>query len=56
MDYSSFKMSNKQVEEFARAIFADIETYVKAHKKEYEEFLKTEKSEVTKNYSVIKSS
>lgn len=39
MDYSSFKMSKEQIKEFAISIVADIEDYVKNHKKEYEEFL-----------------
>lgn len=44
MDFSNFKMSDKQVREFAKAIFADIESYVETHQEEYEEFLKSEKS------------
>lgn len=44
MDYSNFKMSDKQIKEFARTIFADIATYIEAHQKEYEEFLRNEKS------------
>ncbi len=49
MDYSNFKMSNKQVEEFAKAIFADIATYIETHQKEYDEFLKNEQSLELKN-------
>ena len=37
-------MSNKQVNEFAKAIFADIAAYIEEHQKEYEEFLKSEKN------------
>lgn len=44
MDFSNFKMSDKQVREFAKAIFADIAAYIEEHQKEYEEFLKSEKS------------
>lgn len=36
-------MSEKQVQEFAKSIFADIAAYIEEHKKEYEEFLKSEK-------------
>ena len=43
MDYSNFRMSEKQVQEFAKAVFADIAAYVEEHQKEYEEFLKSEK-------------
>ncbi len=42
MDYTNFKMSNKQINDFAKAIFADIQAYVEEHKKEYEEFLQNE--------------
>ncbi len=44
MDFSNFKMSDKQVREFAKSIFADIASYVETHQEEYEEFLKNEKS------------
>lgn len=44
MDFSSFKMSDKQVLEFAKSIFADIESYVETHQEEYKKFLKKEKS------------
>lgn len=44
MDYSNFKMSKKQIQEFARTIFADIESYIETHREEYERFLKSEKS------------
>ncbi len=37
-------LSQKQAHEFAKAIFADIATYVETHQKEYEEFLKNEQS------------
>ncbi len=49
-------LSQKQAHEFAKAIFADIATYIETHQKEYEEFLNTEESEVKKNDTVIKSS
>lgn len=39
MNYSDFKMSQKQVREIAVAIFADIEKYVEEHHSEYEAFL-----------------
>ena len=41
------KISQKQAQAFARAIFADIDAYVEAHREEYEEFLRLE--EETKN-------
>ena len=37
-------LSQKQAHEFAKAIFADIATYIETHQKEYEEFLKNEQS------------
>lgn len=55
MDYSDFKISSKQAKEFAIAIFADIEAYVNEHLEEYEEFLKNEEREVSKNDKLIKS-
>lgn len=36
------KLGKKQAEEFAKAIFADIDAYVQAHQEEFEEFLKEE--------------
>lgn len=44
MDYTNFRMSEKQVQEFAKAIFADIESYVETHREEYEKFLQSERN------------
>lgn len=44
MDYTNFRMSEKQVQEFAKAIFADIESYVETHRQEYEKFLQSERN------------
>jgi len=43
MDFTDFNISKKQAEEFAKAIFADIENYVNEHLEEFEEFLKEER-------------
>lgn len=42
-----FKISTKQAQDFARAIFTGIDAYVEVHREEYEEFLRLE--EETKN-------
>ena len=42
-----FEISQEQAHKFAKAIFADIEDYVKTHQKEFEEFLQ-EEGEVVK--------
>ena len=44
MDYTNFRMSAKQVQEFAKAIFVDIESYVETHREEYEKFLQSERN------------
>ncbi len=44
MDYTNFRMSEKQVQAFAKAIFADIDSYVDTHREEYEKFLQNEKN------------
>lgn len=44
MDYSNFVISDKQAKEFAKAIFADIQSYIETHQEEYEVFLQSEKS------------
>ena len=41
------KIFHSQAQDFALAIFADIDAYVDAHREEYEEFLRLE--EETKN-------
>lgn len=56
MDFTEFNIGKKQAEEFAKAIFADIETYVNEHLEEYEEFLKEYESEVKENGKVKKVS
>ena len=52
MDFMEFNIGKNQAEEFAKAIFADIETYVNEHLEEYEEFLKEYESEVKENGKV----
>lgn len=42
MNYFSFNISQKQAQDFAKAIFADILIYVETHQKEYEMFLQNE--------------
>lgn len=42
LDYTNFKMSEKQVQEFAKFIFADIKSYVENNIEEYEKFLQNE--------------
>ena len=49
MDFHEYKIGKKQAEEFAKAIFADIETYVNEHLEEFEEFCLKEESEVKEN-------
>ena len=49
MDFHEDKIGKKQAEEFAKAIFADIETYVNEHLEEFEEFCLKEESEVKEN-------
>lgn len=48
MDFTEFNIGKKQAEEFAKAIFADIENYVNEHLEEFEEFLANEESEAKK--------
>lgn len=43
----TIRISQAQAQDFAHAIFADIDAYVDAHREEYEEFLRLE--EETKN-------
>lgn len=50
MDFTEFNIGKNQAEEFAKAIFADIEAYVNEHLEEYEEFLKEYESEVVCNF------
>ena len=56
MDFMEFNIGKNQAEEFAKAIFADIEAYVNEHLEEYEEFLKEYESEVKENGKVKKVS
>ena len=49
MDFAEFNIGKKQAEEIAKAIFADIETYVNEHLDEFEEFLKEYEREVKEN-------
>lgn len=44
MDFTEFNIGKKQAEEFAKAIFADIESYVETHRQEYEKFLQSERN------------
>ena len=44
MDFSEFNISKNQVEEFAKAIFADIEDYVNEHLEDFQEFIQNEES------------
>lgn len=44
MKDTNFRMSEKQVQEFAKSIFADIESYIETHQEEYEKFLQSEKN------------
>lgn len=39
MEYDEFYISKLQAQEFAKAIFADIEDYVNEHLEEYQQFL-----------------
>ncbi|MCM1062749.1 MAG: hypothetical protein NC452_21110 [Eubacterium sp.] len=39
-------ISQEQAREFARAIYADIDDYVKSHQQEFEEFLAEQRKEV----------
>lgn len=42
MELSDFIISDKQAEEIARTIFADIDAFILAHQAEYEAFLAAE--------------
>ena len=42
MAQEQFQISQSQSRIFARAIYADISAYVKAHQEEYQEFLRQE--------------
>ena len=44
MAQEQFQISQAQSRKFARAIYADISAYVKAHQEEYLEFLKQEET------------
>lgn len=46
-DLAEIVISKKQAQEFAKAIYSDIDDYVKSHQKEFEEFLREERKEVT---------
>lgn len=45
-EVEKYVISQEQVRKFAKAIFADIEDYVKTHQKEFEEFLQEESEAV----------
>ena len=45
MDFHEYKISKKQAEEFAKAIFASIEGYINEHLEEFEEFCLKEENE-----------
>lgn len=47
MDFYEYKIGKKQAEEFAKAIFADIDDFINEHFEEYEEFLKAEETKNT---------
>ena len=49
MDFYEYKIGKKQAEEFAKAIFADIESFVDEHLEEFEEFCRKEESEAKEN-------
>lgn len=44
MDFSNYRMSDKQIKEFAKSIFADIKSYIETHQEEYKKFLQCEKN------------
>lgn len=52
MDFEEFNIGKKQAEEFAKAIFADIEDYVNEHLEEFEEFCLKEESEGDNNVRI----
>lgn len=52
MDFYEYKIGKIQAEEFAKAIFADIEDYVNEHLEEFEEFCLKEEREVDNNVRI----
>lgn len=52
MDFYEYKIGKKQAEEFAKAIFADIEDYVNEHPEEFEEFCQKEEREGDNNVRI----
>ena len=56
MDFKDFNIGKAQAQEFAKAIFADIEAFVNEHLEKYEDFLKEYESEVKENDKVKKVS
>lgn len=52
MDFEEFNIGKKQAEEFAKAIFADIEDYVNEHLEEFEEFCQKEEREEDNNVRI----
>lgn len=52
MDFYEYKIGKKQAEEFAKAIFADIESFVNEHLEEFEEFCLKEESEGDNNVRI----
>lgn len=46
MDWADYRMSQKQIHEFATAIFSDIDAYVQAHQEEFEKFLREEQASI----------
>ncbi len=47
------EMSQKQAQEFARAIFADIDAYVQTHQEEFRAFLAEEEASEEAKHSKI---
>lgn len=47
------KIGKIQAQEFAKAIFADIDVYVQTHQEEFEKFLEEEQKQAEAKYSNI---
>ncbi len=52
MDFYEYKICKKQAEEFAKAIFANIESFVNEHLEEFEEFCQKEEREEDNNVRI----
>lgn len=53
MAQEQFQISQAQSRKFARAIYADISAYVKAHQEEYLEFLRQEETKNDRKYYLV---